>query len=127
MIGRSESGTESAIDPEAAAYLKWLGSIGLPSLADQGAVEARRSNRMRVPILAGEPEPIERIEDIEVPGPGGPIACRIYASTSGEPLPALLYLHGGGWVVGDLDSHDSVCRGLARRAGCLVLSVDYRL
>ncbi len=127
MAGARESAAEPAIDPEAASYLKWLGSLRLPSLAEQGAAEARRSNRMRAPMLAGEPEPIERIEDIDVPGPGGPIACRIYAASSGGPLPALLYLHGGGWVVGDIDSHDSVCRGLARRAGCLVLSVDYRL
>ena len=82
---------------------------------------------MRVPLLAGEPEPVERVEDTRVPGPRGSIDCRIYAPVRGEALPALLYLHGGGWVVGDIDSHDSVCRALARRAGCMVLSVDYRL
>jgi len=82
---------------------------------------------MRVPLLAGEPEPVEWVEDTRVPGPRGSIDCRIYAPVRGEALPALLYLHGGGWVVGDIDSHDSVCRALARRAGCMVLSVDYRL
>ncbi len=82
---------------------------------------------MRVPVLAGEPEPVEWIEDTRVPGPRGPIGCRIYSPVRGQLLPALLYLHGGGWVVGDIDSHDSVCRALARRAGCVVLSVDYRL
>jgi acetyl esterase len=117
----------SVIDPQARAYLDWMQSLGLPPIAGQGAVEARRLNRIRVPMLAGEPEQVARIEDVRVPGPGGPIAGRIYAPIRGQPLPALLYMHGGGWVVGDLDSHDSFCRALARRAGCLVLSVDYRL
>ncbi len=117
----------AAIDPEARAHLSWMQSLGLPPLTEQGAEEARRLNRMRVPILAGEPEPVEWVEDTRVPGPRGPIDCRIYAPVRGQALPALLYLHGGGWVVGDIDSHDSVCRALARRAGCVVLSVDYRL
>jgi acetyl esterase/lipase len=117
----------AAIDPEARAYLSWMQSLGLPPLAEQGAEEARRLNRMRVPMLAGEPEPVEWVEDTCVPGPRGPIDCRIYAPVRGQAVPALLYLHGGGWVVGDIDSHDSVCRALARRAGCVVLSVDYRL
>jgi acetyl esterase len=117
----------AAIDPEARAYLSWMQSLGLPPLAEQGAEEARRLNRMRAPMLAGEPEPVQWVEDTRVPGPRGPIDCRIYAPVRGQALPALLYLHGGGWVVGDIDSHDSVCRALARRAGCVVLSVDYRL
>jgi acetyl esterase len=115
------------IDSEAAAYLKWMASFGLPSLAEQGVDEVRRQARLRVPMLEGEPEAVDRIEDFSVPGPRGPIRCRLYAPGGGEALPALLYMHGGGWVVGDLDSHDSVCRALSRRAGCIVLSVDYRL
>jgi acetyl esterase len=115
------------MDPEARAYLDWMQSLGLPPLAEQGPQEARRLNRMRVPMLAGEPEPVARIEDLRVPGPQGPIGGRIYAPVRGESLPALLYMHGGGWVVGDIDSHDSVCRALAGRAGCMVLSLDYRM
>jgi len=115
------------IDPEAAAYLSWMQSLGLPSLADQGVDEARRQSRMRVSMLAGEPEPVASVKDAVAPGPRGPIACRIYTPVQGEALPALLYLHGGGWVLGDIDSHDSVCRALAQRAGCVVLSVAYGL
>ena len=122
-----DSHAASAIDPEARAYLNWLQALGLPPLADQGVEEARRQNRMRAPMLAGEPEPVASIEDIRMPGPRGSIGCRIYAPVRGESLPALLYLHGGGWVLGDLDTHDSVCRALARRAGCVVLSLDYGL
>jgi acetyl esterase len=123
----SDSGAASVIDPEARAYLEWLQSLGLPSLAEQGIGEARRHNRLRAPMLAGEPEPVAWIEDTRVPGPRGSIGCRIYAADRGRAQPALLYLHGGGWVVGDIDSHDSVCRALARRAGCMVLSLGYRL
>jgi len=102
-------------------------SLGLPPLAQQGPEEARRLNRMRVPMLAGEVEPLERVEDVTVSGSQGSIPGRLYAPVRGEVLPALLYMHGGGWVVGDLDSHDSFCRALALRAGCMVLSIDYRL
>jgi acetyl esterase len=121
------SGAASVIDSEAAAYLKWLQSLGLPSLAEQGVEEARGQNRMRAPMLAGELEAVARIEDIPVPGPRGSIGCRIYAPVRGQALPALLYLHGGGWVLGGIDTHDSVCRALANRAGCMVLSLGYGL
>ncbi len=115
------------IDPEARAYLDWMQSLGLPPLAEQGPEEARRLNRIRVPMLAGEVETLERIEDLAIPGPAGSIPARLYAPVRDQILPTLLYMHGGGWVVGDLDSHDSFCRALARRAGCLVVSIHYRL
>ena len=123
----SDSGARVVIDAEARAYLEWQQSLGLPPLAEQGPEEARRLNSMRAPMLAGELEAVARIEEVRVPGPRGPIGCRIYAPSQGKALPALLYLHGGGWVLGDIDTHDSVCRALARRAGCMVLSLGYRL
>ena len=104
-----------------------MASLGLPPLAEQGAVEARRLNSLRAPSLAGELEDVAHIEDGRLPGPGGPIPFRVYSPAPGRTLPAFLYLHGGGWVVGDLDTHDSVCRAIARRAECVVLAIDYRL
>src|SRR5206468_12422355 len=69
-----------------------------------------------------------RIDELTLPGPGGAIRARLYVPTeSASPRPLLLYMHGGGWVVCDLDTHDNVCRFLPREAGVLVLSVDYRL
>ena len=115
------------IDPEARAYLDHMASLGLPPLAEQGAVEARRLNSLRAPSLAGELEAVAHVQDGHLPGPGGPIPFRVYSPAPGRTLPAFLYLHGGGWVVGDLDTHDSVCRAIARRAECVVLALDYRL
>ena len=124
---RTDLSFASVIDSEARAYLDYMLSLGLPPLAQQGATEARRLNRLRVPMLAGEIAEIVSVEDGVIPGLGGPIPFRRYSNTPDQALPALLYLHGGGWVVGDLDSHDSTCRAIARRAGCAVVSLDYRL
>jgi acetyl esterase len=73
------------------------------------------------------------VRDLAVPGPGGPLGARLYrphlpaSPEAAEPLPLLLYFHGGGWVIGDLDTHDSVCRFLGAAAGIAVLAIDYRL
>jgi acetyl esterase/lipase len=115
------------IDPEARACLDYMTSFGLPSLAEQGPEVARRHNRDRAPSLAGEPEHVAIIEDGTLPGPAGPIRYRRYSNEPATAQAALLYLHGGGWVVGDLDTHDSVCRAVASRGGCTVVSLDYRL
>jgi len=118
------------LDPEAKAYLEATAALGLPPMAEQGALAARRAVVLRAAELAGEPEPVGRIEDRTVPGPAGPIGVRVYApaitTSTPSPLPILAFFHGGGWVTGDIDTHDSACRGLANRAGCLVVAVDFR-
>ena len=83
----------------------------------------RRSTALMLPRLQGV-----RVLDRTVPGPAGAIAVRVYRShrTVG-PAPVIVYYHGGGWVVGDLDTHDGSCRMLARHSGCVVVSVAYRL
>jgi acetyl esterase len=73
-----------------------------------------------------EGEAVKHVEDRTIPGPAGEIPIRIYRPADGT-LPALVYFHGGGWVIGNLDSHDLVCRMLANRSGAVVISVDYRL
>ena len=75
-----------------------------------------------------DPEPVGEVEDLSIEGPGGPLPVRVYAPETGdEPLGVFVTFHGGGWVVGSLDTHDPVCRALANAAECLVVSVDYRL
>jgi acetyl esterase len=115
-----------SIDPEAQAYLEASAALGLPSLAEQGAATARQATVERAPSLAGDLEPVQRVEDRTIPGPAGLIPIRLYAPETASPLPVLAYFHGGGWVTGDLDTHESTCRGLANRAGCMVVAVDFR-
>lgn len=71
--------------------------------------------------------PLAGVEDRSIPGPAGSIPIRVYTPVGTGPFAVLVYFHGGGWVVGDLDTQDMICRGLCHGAGCLVVSVDYRL
>jgi acetyl esterase len=91
-------------------------------------VEQRRSNLRRTAALTMPRVTGVRVGERVAPGPQGPIRVRVYRSlhTAG-PLPVIVYYHGGGWVVGDLESHDASCRMLARHSGCVVVAVDYRL
>ncbi len=92
--------------------------------------EARSQRRAEAAIVAERPTiPMARVEPIEIPGPAGTIPARLYVPpAAGEgPLPLLLYFHGGGWVIGDLETHDSPCRFIAAHSGAQVLAVDYRL
>jgi len=67
------------------------------------------------------------VKDLEIPGPAGPIPVRVYRPTPQGELPVLVYFHGGGWAICNLETHDATCRQLANGAGCAVVSVDYRL
>ena len=77
--------------------------------------------------LKGAPEQVAKIENFTIPGPDSPVPVRIYTPAGSGPFPLLVYMHGGGWVAGTLDSHDNVCAFFANRVGCIVMSVDYRL
>jgi acetyl esterase len=93
-------------------------------------VEARRRYDAGNAIFLPKTPELLSVEERELPGPGQGPRVRLYtpkAAARGGALPALLYFHGGGWVFGNLDSHDAICRILADRAGCRVISVDYRL
>jgi acetyl esterase/lipase len=91
--------------------------------------EAREVTRAGSAAASGPPLPMARVEGLEIPGPAGPMPARFYVppGAAPSPRPLLVYFHGGGWVIGDLDTHDGLCRFLAASAGVLVLSVDYRL
>jgi acetyl esterase len=77
--------------------------------------------------LAGSPEPVSRIENRKIPGPGGDLAIRLYAARTGAVLPIFIFFHGGGFVAGTLDDYDVPMRAVANRCACLVVSVAYRL
>lgn len=109
---------------EVAALVRELAGQNAP--ADLPAIRAAYS-RSRRALAAPVASRIGIGEEVFA-GPGGPLAVRTYRAAYGwQPLPALLFFHGGGWTVGDLDSHDGLCRQLAVATGHLVLSVDYRL
>jgi acetyl esterase len=79
-------------------------------------------------LFAPQPtEPVASVENFSVPGPESDVPVRVYEPDADGPYPIVLYFHGGGWVVGDLDTHDTVCAALTNRANCLTISVDYRL
>ncbi len=108
-----------------------LGALeGELSLVEGRTVEqARAENLAGVPVVSGPPLPMARIENLAIPGPAREIPARLYVSLGAPrpPQPLLVYYHGGGWVIGDLETHDGLCRFLAEHSGCRVLSVDYRL
>jgi acetyl esterase/lipase len=116
------------LDPEARAYLDYIRSLGRPPYREQALAEVRE-RQFTILAFAGEPEPVAHIEERTIPGPGGPIPVRIYTPMQRDfgLLPALVYFHGGGWVLGTLDTHDNVCRKLANQTPCVVIAVDYRL
>lgn len=74
-----------------------------------------------------EPPPVDQVWEITIDGPGGELPLRAYLHNADAPAPVCLFFHGGGWVMGRLDSADDLAREIARRSGCLVVSVDYRL
>ncbi len=112
--------------PETQGLLAMLEEAGGPDISEQTPEEARAAIANFAMMQAGAPEPA-RVEDRTVPGPGGDIPIRIYAS-AGDNLPVVMYFHGGGWVLGDIDSHDGTCKQLLAELGeAVVVSVHYRL
>jgi acetyl esterase/lipase len=91
-------------------------------------LEALRAGpELEIAEIWGLPDEVDEVVDLMIPGPEGPLRVRVYRPRSTELLPVVIWFHGGGWVVGTLDSHDPVCRALANRTPCVVVSVDYRL
>ena len=115
------------LDHDAEILLKMIQEANRPTFESVGAVAARDLYMAGRKALSPDPMPIAETRDIAIPGPGGPIPARLYRSAKNGTLPVLVFLHGGGWVVGNIDSHEAMCRHLANRAECAVLSVDYRM
>jgi acetyl esterase len=118
------------LDPDAAAVFKAMKEANRPPYETLPATEARELSRQGRAAVQPDPPDIASVENVPVPAPHGVIPVRIY-----KPLtlpktglaPSLVFYHGGGWVIGDLESHDVVCRQIATEAGLIVAAVDYRL
>ena len=115
-------------DPHVQAILDRINEagVGAPSVWDQ-PVEDVRAAYAAYCALAGDGGELAAIEDRTIPGPGGPLAVRIYRPSAEPELPVVVYFHGGGHTIGSIDTHDPVCRQLARAADAVVVSVEYRL
>lgn len=114
------------LDPQAKALLEQLQSMGGPQLHELPVPLARQA-MAAMAGMQGPGEEVARVENRKIPGPLGDIPVRVYSPAGQAPFPVLVYFHGGGWVIGDLETHDRTCRALANGAGCMVISVDYRL
>jgi acetyl esterase len=112
------------LDPQAKAVMDQVAALGFPAVHTVSPQQARANGQAR-PRAAG-PE-VARVEDRTIPGPDSQLSVRIYTPLGSGPFPALVWFHGGGWVVGDLESADATARHLTLGAGCVVVSVDYRL
>ena len=120
----------TALHPDAAMLMQIIRETGRPPFEMMTPEDARAAYRAGHAVVQTRPAPVASVADASVAGPAGPISLRLYRARETNPdeiLPCLVYLHGGGWVIGDLDSHDTLCRALANAAGCCVASVDYRL
>ena len=111
-----------AVDPAAQAVLDMLMQPGVPAL-NELPVPAAREAYAGLAALAGEPAPVARTKDTTADG----VPVRLYWPEGDGPHPVLIWIHGGGWVVGSAAVSDATARDLCRRAGCLVVNVDYRL
>jgi len=118
------------VDPQMQWVLEKAASSALPAYYTVSAIEARRLYKETRAVLSPPVPQVEVVRDLAASGPAGPIPLRLYrglGTAADAPLPVLVYFHGGGWTIGDLDTHDIVCRTLANRARCAVIAVDYRM
>ncbi len=121
----------AVLDPDAAAVFKAFQEAGRPPYETVGHVVARQLYLAGRVVSNPEPSELESVKPLAIPAPHGAIPARIYTPKNPRRTdglaPALVFFHGGGWVIGDLDSHDVVCRKLADEGRLIVISVDYRL
>ena len=119
----------SRLAPDVCALLASIKASGAPALESLPLAQRREAYRQIGATLGGEQLPMRVTREFSAEGPSGQIPLRLYVPDEAgqEPHAATAYIHGGGWTLGDLDSHDRICRRLARAARCVVVAVDYRL
>ena len=118
------------LDADSQAFLDLIAKLGRPPLNSLPPLQGREVFRRGRMATQPDLPQVDRIREYEAKGPHGPIPVRFYrgaGTADAGDLPVHVYYHGGGWVLGDLDSHDWVCRKIANAAQCAVLSVDYRM
>ncbi|MEH0843942.1 alpha/beta hydrolase [Micromonospora sp. CPCC 205711] len=115
------------VDPQVVAYRAARAAAGTPPLYTQTLAEARAADLAAIRAGGGDVEPVHRVRDTQVPGPGGDLPVRIHRPAGGGPMPTLVWFFGGGWTLGSVDTADGICRRLANATPCQVVTVGYRL
>ena len=116
------------LDPQAKALIDLIAERGIPPTHTLTPADARVFYRERRSFSQPAPRAMAEVRELSATGPLGAIPLRLYRPAGvASPAPTLVYFHGGGWVIGDLDTHDVLCRQLADEAGCVVVAVDYRM
>ncbi len=123
------------LHPNTRALLDFIQQSGVPPTHTLSPADARRFYRERRAVTQPDPPAVAEVRDLQATGPDGPIPLRLYrplqpqgsTGAAPAPMPVLVYFHGGGWTIGDLETHDTLCRELCNGAGCAVLAVDYRM
>ncbi|MBB6562650.1 acetyl esterase [Acidovorax soli] len=116
------------LTPQMRSVLERMARAGHPPLYTRTPQDARKAYAAGADVLEVPKAALPRVEDFTIPARDGhALPARLYAPSTGTPLPVLLYTHGGGFTIGGIGTHDILCRELARLAGCMVVSLDYRL
>jgi len=115
------------LHPQVADLMKRREALGFPANSEVSPDEARANARAGKEAIPSDQEPVGEISERTIPGPAGDVPIRIYRPTTEGPHPLIMLFHGGGWVIGDLDTEDSMSRGLVNRVDAVLVSVDYRL
>lgn len=115
------------VHPQAAAMMERIAASGEPPLETLPPAEARRLADARVGNSDLPTVELSEVREITVEGPGGPLALRLYRPQADERSPLIMFFHGGGFMVANLETHDALCRVLAAASGSALLAIDYRL
>ena len=131
MTDKAGTADRVGLDPQAEMLLSLAEAIELPDLSTLSAPAARELYDLQTADI-GSTSPLGSVSNHVIPGPGGDLAIRVYTPVPGNPdsaeqPPTLMYFHGGGWVLGNLETHDVVCRALCENVDAAVVSVEYRL
>jgi acetyl esterase len=117
------------LDPIVKGFLDQMKAAGGPKMSEAGALAGREQFNGLMQMVGPKDVPVGKIENITVPTPSGGVPIRVYTpvAAGADAMPALIYFHGGGFVIGNIESHDGLCRMMANEGSLRVISVDYRL
>jgi acetyl esterase len=118
---------QRGLDQQVAALLKQMVDMRLPELHTMTPRIAREFFNNSLKLVLGKPEKVSKVEDIKIPSPGGSVPARTYTPEGKGPFPIFIYFHGGGFVLGNISMGDNLCKAIANKSSCVVVSVEYRL